>query len=187
MREVRVQKCLLICLLIALPARAAEVPAGLRNWLQALDSAPTPAQIQRAGGPQTAALLDRVIRDPKEVAFVRHRAIGLLGQLDDPASLARMTKLLKLQDNSLRATAAVAWLAGPARRHPQGVLPEIATLLADRAAAVRSATARGLTYAPDRPQARALAVQQRAHETQPEVRAALDAAIRKLDEPPPRR
>jgi HEAT repeat protein len=175
--------CMLIVLLFALPALAAEVPAGLRNWLQALDSAPTPEQIQRAGGSQTPQLLDRVIRDPKEISYVRHRAVGLLGQLDDPASLTRMQKLLNLPDDALRATAALAWLAGPARRHPQGTLPRIAALLADRAVQVRTATARGLAFLPDRPQVRALAVQQRAHEAHPDVRAALDAAIHKFDAP----
>ena len=179
--------CVLIVLLFALPALAAEVPAGLRNWLQALDSAPTPEQIQRAGGVDTPQLLDRVIRDPKEISYVRYRAIGLLGQLDDPTSLLRLQKLLTLPDDALRATAALAWLAGPARRHPQGTLPRIAALLADRAVAVRTAAARGLTYLPNVPQVRALAVGQRAHETQADVRAALDAAIRKLDTTPAQR
>ena len=182
--EVLVRVYLVVCLLIASPLAAAEVPVELRNWLQALDSAPTPEQIQRAGGPQVGEKLERVVRDPKEVAFVRHRAIGLLSELDDAASLTRLNTLLTLPDDALRATAALAWLAGPARRHPQGVMPKIAKLLADRAAVVRAAVARGLVYVADLPQARALAAQQRAKETHADVRAALDLAMRKLDQMP---
>lgn len=172
---------LLACLLVAFPAQAVDVPESLRNWLQALDSAPTPVQLQRAGGPRTAELLENVARDSKEVGFVRHRAIGLLGLLDDAASEARMRKLLRMADDNLRATAALAWLAGPARRHPAGIGPTVAALLADRAGAVRLATARGLGYLTDRVGARALAVQRRAREPDIDVRAGLDAAIRKLD------
>ncbi len=178
---------ILACLLVALPLAAAEVPTPLRNWLQALDSAPTPAQLRRAGGPQVAALLEQVVRNPKEVGFVRNRAIGLMSLLDDAPSEARLHKLLRLDDDGLRATTSLAWLAGPARRHPADVDGTVAALLADPAAVVRSATARGLNYLADRPHARALAVQQRARETDAAVRAALDAAIRKLDDPSPRR
>ena len=172
---------MLSVLVLALPVQAVEVPAPLRNWLQALDSAPTAAQLQRAGGPHTAALLAQVAEDAKEGQFVRNRAIGLLSLLPDPASEARLAKLLQLPDDALRATAALAWLAGPAHRQPTGADKAIAALVADRAAAVRSATARGLGYLTDKPLARALAVRQRAHETDPSVRAALDAAIRQID------
>ena len=178
---------MLICLLFACPVHAAEVPVALRNWLQALDSAPTPAQVQRAGGSRTVDLLDQVVRDGHEVLFVRSRAIGLLSLLDDAPAETRMRKLLTLRDDNLRATAALAWLAGPARRHPSGTASTLALLLADPSAAVRSATARGLGYCADRPQTRALAVQRRARESDPVVRAALDAAIRKLDEQSARR
>ncbi len=172
---------MLACLFLTLPAAAAEVPEPLRNWLQALDSAPTAAQLQRAGGLQTAQSLERVARDRKEVSFVRHRAIGLLSLLEDATSEGRLHTLLRIPDDSLRATAALAWLAGPARRHPAEVEPTVAALLADRAPGVRSATARGLGYWPDHARARVLAVQQRAREPNADVRAALDAAIRKLD------
>ncbi len=178
---------MLICLLFAWPAHAAEVPVALRNWLQALDSAPTPAQVQRAGGPRTVELLDQVVRDGHEVSFVRSRAIGLLSLLDDPPAEARIRKLLTLRDDNLRATAALAWLAGPAHRHPSGTAATVALLLADPSATVRAATARGLGYCVDRPQTRALAVQRRARESDAGVRAALDAAIRKLDELPAHR
>ncbi len=184
---VGVRRGLLILLLWALPVYAAEVPAALRNWLQALDSAPTPAQLQRAGGPQTAALLERVARDAHELPLVRNRALGLLSLLDDAPSEARLRDLLRLPEDRLRATAALAWLAGPARRHGAGTEATVAALLADRAAGVRSAAARGLGYLADPRQARALAVQQRAREADPTVRAALDAAMRQLDRAAPQR
>ena len=104
-----------------------------------------------------------------------------LSVLEGAPAETYLRKLLTLPDDALRATAALAWLAGPARRvaSPDA---QVLVLLHDRAAGVRSATARGLGYLSDRKQARALAVQQRAQEQDAAVRATLDAAIRKLDE-----
>ncbi len=180
--EVLVRGWLVILVLLASPVQAAELPEALRGWLTALDSAPTAAQVRRAGGPKTAALLDEVARKHGEVIFVRNRAVGLLSLLDDAESEARLRKLLQFPDEGIRATAALAWLAGPARRHPQGVDATVVLLLSDRSAAVRSAAARGLNYLPNRTSTRDFAVRQRARESDATVRASLDAAIRKLDE-----
>ena len=174
---------LLLAALSPRPAAGVPVPPALRGWLEALDSAPTPAQVRRAGGDQVATLLDGVARDGKEIAFVRNRAIGLLSQLDDAASEKKLRRLLQLSAPAQRATAALAWLAGPLARHPSWVSATLPTLLADPAAGVRAAAARGLRYVADRRLARALAVAQRARESDVAVRSALDAAIVQIDAP----
>lgn len=173
----------LLPLLTLLAIAAAPVPPPLHGWLTALDSAPTPAQLRQAGGPTLVQTLARVAQDPKAPQLERYRAAGFLALLDDKAADVALGKLLTHPDDGLRATAVLAWLSGPVRRHPELAQGRMGALLADKAPGVRDAAVRGLRYLPDRRAARALAATQRAREQDPAVQRQLDAAIRALDAP----
>ncbi len=163
-------------------AQAADIPQPLRTWLLAIEAVPNAEQVRRAGGAKTEALLDAVVLDAKEPSYARHRALSLLSLLDTPAALQTLRKHLTIKDDALRATAAVAWASGPARRHPQTAWKDLDRLLADRAPQVRAAAARALALTGDVKGARERALARRAHETVPEVQKALDRAVQQLGE-----
>jgi len=165
----------------ATSAIAADIAQPLRSWLLAIEAVPNAEQVRRAGGAHTEALLDAVIRDTKETSYARHRALSFLSLLDTPAALHTLRKHLMLKDDSLRATAAVAWASGPGRRQPQDAWPDLDRLLADRAPQVRAAAARALALAGDGKGARDRALRRRARESVPEVQKALDRAVQQLD------
>lgn len=160
---------------------AAEIPQSLRSWLMALESVPSAEQLRRAGGDKTEALLDAVVRDAGEASYPRHRALSLLSLLDSKAATETLRKHLTIRDDALRATAAVAWASGPARRAPQQAMAEMNRLLADRSPQVRAAAARALALTGDAAGSRQRAVQRRAKETVPEVQRALDRAVQQID------
>jgi hypothetical protein len=174
---------LMIVLGILMPAglHAAEVAPPLRTWLHALESVPTPAQLQHAGGAHLEADLDAVVHDGRETGYARHRALSFLGILPTATATARLRKDLRLPDPELRATAAVAWAAGPGRREPAKAMIELDKLLDDKVPAVRAAAARGLLFVADPKLARDHAARQRGREQVPEVLQALDHTLRQLD------
>ena len=133
----------------SVPAAAAPAAPGLRAWLQAVEAVPTAEQLRRAGGPEVARTLDQVVGDTAEPTYARHRAVSFLAILDTPEATRRLQARTHLPDADLRATAALAWAAGPGRRrHPQA-WREIDRLLADPAVNVRTAAARGLEFVAD--------------------------------------
>ena len=160
------------------------VPGPLRQWLTALDSAPTPTQLERAGGVHVTDVLVTVVKSAEEPQLQRHRAIGLLGLLDRHDAQTALLQLTHHKDPALRATAVLAWLSGPAHRHPALADRRVEALLTDKSAAVRDAAARGLRFVVNAPQARAWATAQRARETDAGVRQQLDQTIRQLDARP---
>lgn len=169
----------LLGMLMPFAGHAAEVPAPLRAWLQALESVPTEAQLRQAGGRDVEVHLDAVVHDPHETRYARHRSLSLLGIL--PSATERLRKDLRIPDPGLRATAAVAWAAGPGRRDARKAMIELDKLLDDPEPEVRSATARGLLFVNDARLARDHAARRRAREKVPEVRQALDRTMRQLD------
>ena len=178
---------MLLLLMLSTPVLAVEVPPKLRSWLQALDSAPTPAQLQRDGGAQVVPTLEAVVRSRQESSYARHRAIGLLGTLAmaaEPTANQRLVALQSIDDPALRATAVVA-LAATCRRQCAVTVAQIRLWLADPAVAVRSAAARSLHWLPNHRDVRALAVKQLETEKIQAVQAELRQAIGRLDQPPP--
>lgn len=169
-------------LAIAAPNRPGDVPAGLRTWLLALESVPVAAQLQQAGGKDVDLVLDRVVRDDHERGYARHRAMSFLGILDGTRATELLRRNLKIRDPALRATAAIAWAAGPGRRDAGKNIGELDRLLNDPVPAVRAAAARGLAFLPDRRLARDHALQRRERETVPEVIKALDRTVHQLNE-----
>ena len=160
------------------------VPPPLRQWLTALDSAPTPTQLERAGGTHVTDVLVQVAKSAHEPQLQRHRAIGLLGLLDRRDAQAALALLTQHPDPGLRATAVLAWLSGPVHRHPALAGRRVEALLTDKSPAVRDAAARGLRFVVNTPVARAWATAQRAREQDPGVRQQLDQSIRELDARP---
>ena len=163
-------------------ALGAEIPQSLRSWLMALEAVPSAEQLRRAGGDKTEALLDAVVRDAGEASYPRHRALSLLSLFDTKAATDALRKHLAIRDDALRATAAVAWASGPARRTPQYAMAELDPLLTDRSPQVRAAAARALALTGDAGGSRQRALKRRAKETVPEVQKALDRAVQQIDE-----
>lgn len=164
----------------AMPLHAAEVPSGLRTWLQALEAVPRPEQLRKAAGPELETLLDQVVRDPREATYARHRALSFLGLLDTPLAAARLEALVGMTDPSLRATAALAWAGGPGRRQPQQAWPVLDRLLRDPAPQVRAAAVRGLAMVADRKGARDRVIARFKDEKDAEVRAACQRTLQRL-------
>jgi HEAT repeat protein len=169
---------LILSCLAALPLHAAPAPAGLRSWLQAVEAVPTTEQLRKVGGAQVDRALDGVVRDAKEAAYARHRALSFLAIADTPAATERLRAHLRIRDNDLRATAALAWAAGPVRRgHPKGWI-ELDRLLADPAVNVRTAAARGLELTGDAQATAKRVAQRRLIEKDPGVLRMLERMAR---------
>lgn len=171
-----------VAILATAPAHAARpaVPPGLRSWLLALESVPTEAQVRISGGPKVEACLDGVVRDAAETAYARHRALSFLGMLESPKATALLRRHLTIADPAMRATAAVAWATGPARRNAAAAWPELDRLLADPAPQVRASAARSLAFIADRKGAMDRVARARDRERVTEVQRALDRTALKL-------
>lgn len=170
----------LAVLAFAPQALAADVPQGLRAWLRAIDTVPTPDVLRRASK-RCEHDLDAVARDPSEGIYLRHRAISFLSMLPSAEAESRLTAWLDkapgATDAALRETAVLAWATGPGRRDVAKALPKLLPLLDDPVAGVRAATARAAVLVSRPRDARAHLVARLAKEQDAKVRAALERAI----------
>jgi HEAT repeat protein len=156
------------------------VAPALRSWLMAFEAVPHAGQIRQAGGAEVVAVLQRVARDRGEATYARQRAASFLGLLGEPTATAALRDLLRAGDPAVRPTAVLAWAMGPARKGELGAQGELHALLADPLPTVRTAAARGLEFAADRPTALAHVKARRGREQHPEVKAALAHALQQL-------
>ncbi len=168
------------CAFLTSVASAAPRPpctAAVRGWLQAVEAVPSAAELTRAGGPHLVADLATVIGNSAEKTYARHRAVAFLGLLPNAAATAALRKNLHNGDEGLRATAALAWGSGPAARGEAGANKQLTELLKDSQRSVRAAAVRGLGFAADKANARAVLTQQQRTETDLEVLAQIRTVL----------
>lgn len=168
---------MLIALALSAVLSVASPHEELVSLLSRIDQMPSKIELKKIT-PEPAGLLADVALDVREHAFVRERAVSLLGEYS--TALSDLVKLTRDRSPSVRQIAAYVLGRHFGATHPDEVLAALKPLLKDTRISVRKQVVRGLSHVQSK--AVVAVLQQRlAHEADPAMREFIFARALQLE------